>query len=49
MHSYEGFDVFYSLIYSHISTHAADTSAAPFRNESIALIVQVRLKQAKRA
>jgi len=39
----EGFDVYYILIYSHSS--AADTSASPFTNESIALVVQVRLKQ----
>jgi len=44
MHLYEGFDVYYVLIYSH-NTYAADTNAAPFTNESTALIVQVRLKR----
>ena len=42
---YESVDVYYILIYSHNTTPAADTSAAPFANESIALIVQVRLKE----
>jgi len=45
MHVYEGSNVYYILIYSHDDTQAADTSAAPFTNESIALIVQVRLKR----
>jgi len=35
MNLYEGFDVYYILINSH-NTHAADTSVAPFSNESIA-------------
>jgi len=47
MHLYEGFDVYYILIYSRNKTHAADTSSAPFTNESIALIVQVRLKRSE--
>ena len=37
--------VHYILSYSHNSNHAADTSSAPFKNESIASIVQVGLKQ----
>jgi len=41
---YDGFDVYYILIWSH-NTQAADTSAASFTNESIALIVRVRLKR----
>jgi len=45
MHLYKGFDVYYILIYSHNKTHTADTSAGAFTNESIALIVQVRLKR----
>jgi len=45
MHLYEGFDVYYVLTYSHNKIHVADPSAAPFTNESIALIVQVRLKR----
>ena len=47
MHLCEGFDIYYILSYSHSNTHAADTSAAPFTNESIALIVQVRLKRSR--
>ena len=48
LHLYEGFDVYYILSYSHNSTHAADTSAAPFTNEFIALIVQVGLRRSGR-
>ena len=44
MHLYEGFGVCYNLVYCS-NIHAADTSAASFTNESIALIVQVRHKR----
>jgi len=45
VHLYEGFDVHYILSYSHNSTNAADTTAAPFTIETIASVVQVRLKR----